>query len=333
MKTYCYFCDKEVSYNIQEKDIQMLIKGTDITYKGKITLCEECGNEIYVGELDDENITIANKEYRKRACLITVEEIQQLLDKYDIGKKPLAKLLGWGETTIERYVNGITPLKIYSDELKKLQDPKYMQKLFEGNKDVLTSVAQKKIEASLGGLINKYVPKKVDVTSVADFFLSKIDKEAGSSITPLKLQKLIYWAQGWSCGFFQTPLFTSDLQAWVHGPVSPEVYYKYQNYCYEDIEKISCDIENNFDFTQIQLLNEVYSVYGIFDAKILEAMTHKDKPWKNARKYYGPKEICQEVIPITDITEYFSSLRAFFEINEFKDIKRSLVVYRDYLSY
>ena len=46
--------------------------------------------------------------------VITVDEIKQILDEYCIGKKPLAKLLGWGETTIIRYMEGDIPTNEYS---------------------------------------------------------------------------------------------------------------------------------------------------------------------------------------------------------------------------
>ena len=46
--------------------------------------------------------------------VITVDEIRQILESYRIGKKPLAKLLGWGETTIIRYMEGDIPTSEYS---------------------------------------------------------------------------------------------------------------------------------------------------------------------------------------------------------------------------
>ena len=54
--------------------------------------------------------------------IITSDEIIQILEKYRIGKKPLAKLLGWGETTIIRYIEGDIPTKEYSIKLRTLLD-------------------------------------------------------------------------------------------------------------------------------------------------------------------------------------------------------------------
>ncbi|MGB9781868.1 MAG: type II TA system antitoxin MqsA family protein [Moorellaceae bacterium] len=329
MRRYCYYCDKEVEYRIVEKEVELEIKGVEVKYLARIAYCNECGNEIDVPELDDENIKRANLEYRKKAGIITVEEIQALLEKYDIGKKPLAALLGWGETTIERYFEGVTPLKIYSDELKRLQNPRYMLKVYEANKEALSEVARKKLKSALDRLLNYKPEKTAKVEDVANFFLSKVDNEAGSAITPLKLQKLLYYAQGWHLAFFDAPLFTSDLEAWVHGPVCPEIYYKYRDYGYRSIEKVEENVDALFDISQVELLNVINEVYGIFDAKVLERMTHKDEPWREARKGYQTGELCNEIISKESIKNYFKTLKEIFDINEIEDIKKSLRRYQD----
>jgi len=279
--------------------------------------------------LEEHNIETANNEYRKKAGLITKEEIESILNTYNIGKKPLAKLLGWGEVTIERYLNGITPLKIYSDELKKLGNPTYMRKVYESNKKVLTDSARRKIEAALEHCLNHKEKRIVNVFDVANFFLSKIDIEAGSSITPLKLQKLIYYVQGWHMAFFGKPLFDTELQAWIHGPVSPEIYHKYQDYKYNEIEKNNFDYSSIFDVEQIQLLNKIYDVYGAFDATLLRDMTHKDKPWKKARKGYTPDQQSNEIILKDSIKNYFKEIKELFDITEIADINKSLRLYED----
>jgi len=71
-----------------------------------------------------------------------------LISVYNIGQKPLASLLGWGETTIIRYVKGLTPTKEYSQTLKKLMNPQYMFELYLNNKESLTDVSQRKLYTS-----------------------------------------------------------------------------------------------------------------------------------------------------------------------------------------
>ncbi|KYH30939.1 hypothetical protein CLTEP_24610 [Clostridium tepidiprofundi DSM 19306] len=64
--------------------------------------------------------------------LIQVSEIKEVLEKYDIGKRPLSLVLGWGKGTLSRYVDGDIPTRQYSDVLKRVKnDPEFMLELLE----------------------------------------------------------------------------------------------------------------------------------------------------------------------------------------------------------
>ena len=58
---------------------------------------------------------------------------------------------------------------------------------------------------------------------VANFFIGRF-QEAQDPVTNLKLQKLLYYAQGWYLAFFDEPLFDERIEAWLHGPVVPPIY-------------------------------------------------------------------------------------------------------------
>ena len=81
---------------------------------------------------------ISNRYALENEGVITSDEIRQILEKYRIGKKPLAKLFGWGETTIIRYMEGDIPTNEYSTKLKCLLDnPEYYYELLIKDKTVL----------------------------------------------------------------------------------------------------------------------------------------------------------------------------------------------------
>jgi hypothetical protein len=73
---YCYYCDKDVEFTVKEIEITSNLKGVEINYTAKVPYCNECKNEIYIAELDDENIKKANDEYRKQSGIITIKEIE-----------------------------------------------------------------------------------------------------------------------------------------------------------------------------------------------------------------------------------------------------------------
>lgn len=140
------------------------------------------------------------------------------------------------------------------------------------------------------------------VFDVADYFLSI------EAMTPKKLQKLCYYAEAWSHALLKRGLIQdSHFDAWVHGPVSPELYQKYKSYKWTEIEKVESN-QDNFDEIDLELLESVWDTYGEFSANDLEAMTHDELPWQNARIGYGAYDNCNVVIEAEDMRTYYSRL-------------------------
>lgn len=115
---------------------------------------------------------------------------------------------------------------------------------------------------------------------VADYFLAKTDEDAGDAITNLKLQKLVYYAQGFSLALHGRPLFPENIVAWQHGPVVPELYRKYKDHGALGIEPPAHVDFSKFTNEEKELLDDVYEVYGQFSAWKLRNMTHEEAPWK-----------------------------------------------------
>ena len=323
MRTYCPECDKDVEFELFEREKETSIDHVTFKYLAKIPYCRICGNEVYIAEISDQNLKLANDKYRELAGgLIKSSEITELLDKYEIGKKPLAALLGWGEATIIRYLDGFTPRKIYSDQLKELKDPHKMLELYERNKKNLSEVAQKKLYNRINQLMDSFVDMKdIGVVNVAKYFLSKIDTEAGEVITPLKLQKMIYYAQAWILALNDRIFFQEDFQAWVHGPVIPNLYYQYKKHGYSAIPKVETFDVSIFDDDQLNVLEMVRYAYGRYDAKYLEELTHNESPWKEARGECKVDEICTRVISKESIKSYFKEVKDTFNIQNKHDLK------------
>ena len=115
---------------------------------------------------------------------------------------------------------------------------------------------------------------------VADYLLLKIDEEAGDTISNLQLQKLIYYAQGFSLAINHAPLFEEQLTAWQHGPVCIPLYDKYKEYG-SGVIPVPAELElDKFSKEDQELLDEVYDVYGQFSAWKLQNMTREEAPWK-----------------------------------------------------
>ena len=134
---------------------------------------------------------------------------------------------------------------------------------------------------------------------IAKWFINELHPE------PLKLQKLLYLAQGFSFAFYDEALFSEDIEAWVHGPVVPSVYHEYKSYKYNPI-MIKYSLKK-FDDKTLDILNYVKDNFSKFDSKFLEEMTHNQEPWLLSREGLDPDERCDKTIPKDVIADYFTS--------------------------
>jgi uncharacterized phage-associated protein len=142
-----------------------------------------------------------------------------------------------------------------------------------------------------------------DVQDIAQKIILRTDIEKGDIISNLKLQKLLYYMQGYHLAFFNEKFFEDELEAWTYGPVAPNVYHRFKEFGpggiildpnkYEEIE-LSAEQENMFG----QVMNE----YGKFSAIKLMEMTHKETPWKEA--FEKP----DKVISIETMKNFFAKL-------------------------
>ncbi len=148
--------------------------------------------------------------------------------------------------------------------------------------------------------------KPITCEKVAEYFLA-LANETGETMTNLKLQKLVYYAQAWYLANFEKQLFEEDFEAWVHGPVIPKLYHKYKQKGSEAIlsHKKLNDIKADFDSKTLEFLELVASAYISEGGYKLELMTHAETPWINARKGLGPDDRCQEVITKDAMREYY----------------------------
>jgi len=123
-------------------------------------------------------------------------------------------------------------------------------------------------------------------------------------ISNLKLQKLLYYAQAWYLAFYNEPLFTGKIEAWVHGPVVREVFRTYKKYEWKPItEQVS-----KVALAKVQQhLDEVIRVYGKFDAVDLERMTHQEAPWRDARGALAPDEPSNRVITHEAMKKFYTA--------------------------
>ena len=140
-----------------------------------------------------------------------------------------------------------------------------------------------------------------NVQDVARYFLRLSQPDEGDFVSNLKLQKLVYYAQGFHLAIFGRPLFDAQIHAWEHGPVVDSLYHQYKGH---GSAAIPCpdafDSEAVLTAEERSLLDDVWDAYGQFSAWKLRNMTHDEPPWKDTPRGF--------VIDHETMREYFSTL-------------------------
>ncbi len=317
-KVFCEECRNDVSFI--ETSLQMVgtIKGKTYHYIGKEAHCADCGCELFIPEFSDFNLQALYDTFRKENGLISLEKIREIPEKYAIGKRPLSLLLGWGEQTFSRYADGDIPTKQYSDTLLRIyDDPAFYSELLEANKGNLKSaLAYEKSRRAVSALLStdKSVNSKID--SVIQYLLCQCE-----DITPLALQKALYYIQGFYFAFYKTFLFPEDCQAWVHGPVYRDIYFRYKDYRFDPIEKANDFDASVFFSGEKAIYDSVINNICCYSGKVLERFTHNESPWLTTRGDLPITAPSDRIIEKSIIGDYFSSVKTKYNMISPNDIK------------
>lgn len=113
-------------------------------------------------------------------------------------------------------------------------------------------------------------------------------------ITNLKLQKTLYYIQGYTLRCFGEPAFDSEIQNWQYGPVVPAVYFAYSSYGSSPLE---VNYSNKLEVIPIGhkiLFDKVIDACLQYTARDLVQKTHEELPWRNTK--LNDKISCDQIM-------------------------------------
>lgn len=247
---------------------------------------------------------MGNKIEMSMEAIISPDEIKIILDRYRIGKKPLAKLLGWGETTIIRYMEGDIPTNEYSSKLRRiLNDPEFYYELLSKKKEYLTNVAYRK---SKKAVLAKIMSSKI--YAAAYYIVNKCNADICAGY----VQFLLYYAQAFSLALYDKELFQEECT--INAEQMP--YLK----LYEGMK--SCGVhmlegvEEYLNPEEIELMNGIMDSYMWFGPKALRALSAYEKAsMKPSRDKYNNKIFSKDSLRI-----YFKEVVDKYQITSIKDV-------------
>jgi len=161
--------------------------------------------------------------------------------------------------------------------------------------------------------------------AIANEFI-KLSREANRPVSPMKLQKLVYFAHGWYLALTGKPLINEPVEAWKFGPVIPSLYHVLKSYGDKEISNYLTDdpwnslalmgqafkgrtylIQDGPDPQENdlakQVVRRIWDVYGGFNAVQLSNLTHaEDAPWTRT----SDKDKKHTIINQEAIRDYFA---------------------------
>lgn len=238
---------------------------------------------------------------------ISVDEIQEIINIYKIGKKPLARLLGWGETTIIRYLEGDAPTTEYSDKLKAiLSNPIYYYSILLRNRENLTNVAFRK---SKKAVLEKLMQSKIDV--VAQFIINFKEAE----ISPAYIQVLLFYIQAFSLAFHGKEIFEEECGTLNDSMIPyPKVYENMKKY---GMIKLEID-DSILTESEKELIHSVVDAFTWYGPKALFALMNREsKVLRMSRDLEKQKIITKDIIK-----NYYKEALIQYNISKISEIER-----------
>ena len=312
--------------NIKTRKIEANVKGKIIEFDEYYMIDPITKKEVFDRNIEIENDIRLYDIYKKQMNLLTSTEIKNIRKKYNMNQKEFALSIGVGEITIHRFENGSIQTESVDSIIRLSEDPDIMYNLLIKNQTSLSdsdfNMFLKKVNAlkklkhhKIANFnINDYINLNFETESINNVTnqliieyntqIDNVSKKYGIEdncgkaeyITPLKLQKLLYYIQGMSLRIYGKPAFLNNISAWEYGPVVEEIYQKYKGRNPIFTPRTNYKVNDGLK----KIIELVVSSYGQIEAGSLIDLTHDENPWIDS--------IGSGTINIELIKEYFNKV-------------------------
>jgi len=157
--------------------------------------------------------------------------------------------------------------------------------------------------------------------AISNYFLDKAVAKC-APLTPMKVQKLVFFGHGWSLGLLDHPLINETVEAWKFGPVIRSLYDEFREFGSSVVTRHArkykmTDGEIKAIIPRLPedaveeraLLSRIWDVYHKYTGVQLSNMTHAEgTPWAETVKPYGGHPPLGLDIPDEVIKQYFKRM-------------------------
>lgn len=196
----------------------------------------------------------------------TKERLLLMMQRYDIGKKPLSRLLGWGDTTVMRYLDGVEPNREFACRIEQLAENPWMYaEVLENNKEKLTDTAYRKTRRAV------YREIFCDRSTEAMQYVVAL---AEGDIAPYRVMMILYYSQVCSVVLRGLPLFEEEAD---FSPGQQLVYPRmYQQMLQYGLKLVKPET-GSLSLEEQDCLKQVYLVLNGYSPNALKALAARAK--------------------------------------------------------
>lgn len=196
----------------------------------------------------------------------TKELLLYMMQRYEIGKKPLSRLLGWGETTVMRYLDGVEPNREFAARIEALaENPWKYADVLEKNKEKLTDTAYRKTRKAV------YREIFCDRSTEAMQYVVAL---AAGDIAPYRVMMVLFYSQVCSLVLRGQPLFEEEADFSPGQPlIYPRLYEQMKEYGVRMVKPETA----SFSTEEQQYLKQVYLVLNGYSPNALKALASRAK--------------------------------------------------------
>lgn len=296
--------------NLRVRNIIANVKGKEIEFEEYYLIDPITGEELFDRNIEIENDLRLYDIYKKQMNLLTSTEIKSIRKKYQMNQKEFSLAISLGEITVHRFENGSIQTESVDSVIRLSDDPDIMYNLLVKNQSCFDENAYLKF-LNIVNQLKKLKEHKIAQFNIKDIisldfktekvenvtkqliikYNTRVDKLSekyniedmcgvAEYITPLKLQKLLYYIQGLAAKIYGKPAFENDIYAWSYGPVVSDIYQMYKGRNPIGTPSLTCQVSDGLN----KIIDIVISSYGQIEAEKLIDLTHDEEPWMNTEK-------------------------------------------------
>jgi uncharacterized phage-associated protein len=146
---------------------------------------------------------------------------------------------------------------------------------------------------------------------VAAFLVHLASAEEEPEFLPsLRLNRLLYYCQGWYLAAHDRTLFPERLEAWATGPVVPVVFEALRARDWQPIPAEDLPSPEGLAAEEQEHIGRIWEAYKDYTGGTLSALARDEEPWRQARNGTSVAQRSDAEITVEALRGFFSALLA-----------------------